>query len=420
MVRRSTKSQPMSGRDKMLHRRLIIKRILIGFLAVLLVATGSAFAYVKYIEGKMQPKGKLAGAVAAVLSEPAPQEPVNFLVLGCDRTEEDSGRSDTIMVLRVDLNKNKAVMISIPRDFRVEIPDHGTDKINHSFNYGGPALTIKAVEKLTGLSINHYVVVDYNGFIGIVDTIGGVDINVDERMVDDELGDPIEAGPQKMDGVTALHYVRWRNDPRGDFARIDHQQKFARALIDQSSSLLNAFKIPQLVNIVSSSVETDMTMADMLSYAGHTKSVNQNNLTTITLPGAPGDVDGVSYVMPDWDKVELIMDLVRNDKPLDEAIAMEIQPYDITAKVLNGSATEGAAGEVADFLSNKGYQIVSVGNADRNDYAKSVLFYAKANYGKALNLKSALKEVLPDIEVKESNTLDSQDVLLIVGSDYKK
>jgi len=405
----------------MFHRRLIAKRILIGFLAVLLVATGSAFAYVKYIEGKMQPKGQLAGAVAAVLSEPAPKEPVNFLIMGSDYTEEDDGRSDTIMLLRVDLNKNKGVLISIPRDFRVEIPGQGTDKINHSFNYGGPALTIKTVEKLTGLSINHYAVVDYNGFIGMVDAVGGVEIDVDQRMVDDELGDPIEEGRQRMDGLTALHYVRWRNDPRGDFVRIEHQQKFARALIDQSGSILNAFKIPQLVNIVSSSVQTDMSMADMLSYSGHVKSVNQNNLTTITLPGAAGEVDGTSYVIPDWEKVELIMDLVRNDKPLDEALAMEIQSYDISAKVLNGSPTEGVAGEISDFLSNKGYQVVSVGNADKNDYAKSVLFYQKANYAKALNIKTALKELLPDIELKESDTLDSQsDVLLIVGSDYKK
>lgn len=402
-------------------RKVIVRRIIVAFLAVMLIAAGSAFAYVKYLEDRMQPKGLMAKAIAAVISKPIPKEPVNFLVLGADATENDpTGRADTIIIVHVDFEKKQATMISIPRDFYVEIPGNGKDKINHSFNYGGPALTIKTVQEYTGLPIHHYVVVDYQGFINIVDALGGVTVNVKEEMVDDELGEPLYPGVQKLNGGAALFYVRFRNTALGDFTRIADQQNFARALIDESTRIQNAFKIPTLINIVTSNIKTDMSLSQMMDFANEARSFKQENLTTVMLPGVPDMIDDVSYVVPTQDKVDLILEAVINNKPIDPLLLEDVDPADVTVKVLNGSSTEGVGSEVADLLANRGYNIAIVGNADHSDYAKTVIYYAKVNYTKALKVKSDLKEELPDIQLTESSTIDpTVTVIVIVGKDYK-
>ena len=406
---------------KAVSRRVIIKRIVVITLAVLLILAGSAFAYVKFLENKMSPKGLMAKAIAAVITPTTPKEPINFLIMGADATEEDpKGRSDTLILVHVDLENNKATMISIPRDFRVDIPGEGMDKINHSYNYGGPALTIKTVEEYTGLPIHHYVVVNYAGFTQLVNAIGGVEVDVKEDMFDDELGDPLYTGKQRLNGDQALFYVRFRNAPKGDFTRIADQQNFARALIDDSARVQNAFKIPALINILSNNIETDMSFKQMLEYANAARSFKQEDLTTVMLPGVPDMIDGVSYVIPDQDKIDQILEAVRANKEIDPLLLEDVEPSEVNIKVLNGTAIEGVGGEVADILGNAGYNIVLLGNADRADYKTSVVYYAKVNKAKALSVQCDLKDDIPGIKLVESSTIDgSAHVLVIVGGDFK-
>lgn len=420
MGKHSATSTLVMGKNR--RQQLIIKWVLITILTSLLLGIAAGYIYIKYLENKMHPKGALAAAISKFLSKPAPREPVNFLIIGADWTpNEDRGRSDTLMILRADLNKKKGVLISVPRDFRVEIPGHDMDKINHAYKYGGVSLTIQTVEKYTGLDIHHYVVVNYDGFVKIIDAVGGVTVDVDERMVDWELGEPIEKGRQRMDGITALHYVRFRNDPRGDFSRIERQQKFARALIDESMRILHVFKIPQLINIVANNVETDMTIPEMLSLANTVRVLKQENLETLSLPGTCDSIDGVSYVIPDQDKVDLILSLVRQNKPLDKALFEDVPAYEISVKVLNGCGIEGAAAEIGDILANKGCQLIVAGNADRTDYKNSIIYYKKEDYAKVLKVQKILKEDLPHATLSESNNLDSQnDVVVVVGRDFQQ
>ncbi len=421
LFRSAGPSVDSTDKPKKSRKAIIIRRVVIAVLVVFLVTAGSAFAYVKYLEGKMQPSGLMAKAIAAVISKPVPKEPVNFLVMGADATDEDpTGRADTLFIVRVNFETKQATMVSIPRDFYVEIPDNGKDKINHSYNFGGPALTIKTVQEYTGLPIHHYVVVDYQGFVNIVNALGGVTVNVKEEMVDDELGEPLDAGVQTLDGGQALFYVRFRNTGRGDFTRIEDQQNFARALVDESTRIQNAFKIPALINILTENIKTDMSLAEMLDYANEARSFKQDNLVTVTLPGVPDMIDGVSYVRPTQDKVDLILDAIRSNRPIDPLLLEDVEPSEVTVKVLNGGGTEGVGGEVADILANGGYNIAMIGNADRSDYPKTVIYYNKQNYAKALKVKSDLKEDLPDIQLTESSTIDpTVTVIVIVGKDYK-
>ena len=135
----------------------------------------------------------------------------NILVLGVDRRTGDTGRSDTLFVTMLDTSRNQAALLSIPRDTLVPIPGYGWDKVNHAYAYGGQELSRKTLENFLGIRISNYVLVDFQGFIKLVDAIGGVDIDVEKPMqytdpYDGEKGLVIslQPGKQHMDGTTAI------------------------------------------------------------------------------------------------------------------------------------------------------------------------------------------------------------------------
>ena len=229
----------------------------------------------------------------------------NIIVLGVDeRAEEyDVGRSDTLFVVMFDTNKKAASLLSVPRDTRVRIKGHGWDKINHAYAYGGRELTQKTTEELLGIKINNYVMVDFKGFVGLVDAIGGVDINVEKNMYYYDAWDgfkiDLKKGMQHMDGKTAIQYVRYR-DEEGDIGRIRRQQHFIMAVYDRISSANMLLHIPGLAKQLTNMVKTDLPIADMvdLGRALHAM-VKTQGLAMATVPGTPEYIDGISYWLPD-------------------------------------------------------------------------------------------------------------------------
>ncbi|MBQ7454044.1 MAG: LCP family protein, partial [Selenomonadaceae bacterium] len=155
---------------------------------------------------------------------------VTIIIMGVDVRKDDVGRSDTLMIATVDPRIDQATLLSIPRDTRVRIRGRGYDKINAAFAYGGVELTTSTVENFLGIDIDHYIMIDTSSFVKIIDAIGGVDIDVEKRMVyedpwDDNGGLVIDLypGQQHMDGKTAVTYVRYR-DSEGDIGRVKRQQ----------------------------------------------------------------------------------------------------------------------------------------------------------------------------------------------------
>ena len=229
----------------------------------------------------------------------------NIIVLGVDeRPEEyDVGRSDTLFVVMFDTNKKAASLLSIPRDTRVRIKKHGWDKINHAYAYGGRELTQATTEELLGIKINNYVMVDFKGFVGLVDAIGGVDINVEKDMYYYDSWDgfkiDIKKGMQHLDGKTAIQYVRYR-DEDGDIGRIRRQQHFLMAVYDRITSANMLLHIPGLAKQLTSMVKTDLPITDMvdLGRALHAM-VKSRGLAMATVPGTPEYIDGISYWLPD-------------------------------------------------------------------------------------------------------------------------
>lgn len=229
----------------------------------------------------------------------------NIIVLGVDeRAEEhDMGRSDTLFVVMFDTNKKAASLLSVPRDTRVRIKGHGWDKINHAYAYGGRELTQKTTEELLGIKINNYVMVDFKGFVGLVDAIGGVDINVEKNMYYYDEWDgfkiDLKKGMQHMDGKTAIQYVRYR-DEEGDIGRIRRQQHFMMAVYDRITSANMLLHIPGLAKQLTNMVKTDLPLTDMvdLGRALHAM-VKSKGLAMATVPGTPEYIDGISYWLPD-------------------------------------------------------------------------------------------------------------------------
>jgi LCP family protein required for cell wall assembly len=227
---------------------------------------------------------------------------VNILVLGVDHRKEDIGRSDTLFLITLDTKTKETALLSIPRDTRVKIPGYGFDKVNHAYALGGHQLTQKAVEELLGTPIDYYVEVDFLGFNKIVDAVGGVDIAVEKRMYYedpyDDLIIDLQPGMQHMDGDTAIKYVRYR-DEEGDIGRIDRQQHFIRAMMDEVTSPAILVKLPAIISQVKNAIRTDLSVTEMIGMGKALKDAKEQGLKTDMAPGTPIDIAGISYLAPD-------------------------------------------------------------------------------------------------------------------------
>ena len=232
-----------------------------------------------------------------------------IMIMGVDEREDDVGRSDTLMIATVDPKKDQAALLSIPRDTRVKINGHGWDKINAAYAYGGEKLTQRTVEDFLGVNMDHYIIINTHAFQKIIDAIGGIDIDVEKRMYyedpwDDDGGLVIDLRPgkQHMDGKTAVTYVRFR-DEEGDIGRIKRQQKFMKACMDKITSPAIIPKLPSVIKEVLSSVKTDLSMRQLLEFAGTLKESQKNGLKTDMVPGRPLYISGISYWIPDVEKL---------------------------------------------------------------------------------------------------------------------
>ena len=231
----------------------------------------------------------------------------NIVVMGCDIRKDDAGRSDTLFVVMMDKSDKKAALLSVPRDTRVKIKGHGWDKINSAFAYGGHKLTQETVQDFLGIRLHNYVVVDFQGFKGLVDAVGGVDINVEKRMY---YYDPyanfeidLRPGNQHMDGKTAMQYVRYR-DEEGDIGRIRRQQKFIMALYKQIASKNILAKMPGVSKQIMSMIKTDLSLKEMVELGKVMHDMMETDgLKMAMVPGTPKYVDGISYWIPDIPKM---------------------------------------------------------------------------------------------------------------------
>jgi len=274
-------------------------------LLVLLVA--AVFSYWRLDRAVRASNDRVPADVPPVLTKSATSirsGPVNILFLGSDNRPDEPARADTILLMRVNGGKKTMSQLSIPRDTLVDIPGYGEGKINSAYAYGGPALMIQTVEQFTGVPINHYVQLDFDGFPEIVDAVGGVDIDV-PKTIDSQY--PVEydwtdvhfdAGPQHMNGDRALVYVRVRYSD-DDFQRMGRQQQFMEALQKRFTSPFNMARLPLTAPGMIGALTTDLSTNDLLALGWVKFRTSSENNRKFVLEGTGQYIGGVSYVVVD-------------------------------------------------------------------------------------------------------------------------
>lgn len=234
---------------------------------------------------------------------------VNVMLLGVDK---GGARTDVMILAHLDMINNSINMLQIPRDTYVADNGRGDRKINSGWGYNKEKTVFSEVYKVTGVEVDKYVLVDTSQFRNIIDAIGGVEFDVPINMnYDDPVQDlhiHLEKGLQKLDGDKAEQFVRFRKNNNGtgyamgDVERLGAQQGFIKAAIKQLFSVTNALKMPKIISMFSSMIETNMSNSEMISYAPYIFKVNHDSINIMTLEGVPEYRNKISYFIADKEK----------------------------------------------------------------------------------------------------------------------
>ncbi len=225
------------------------------------------------------------------------------VLLGSDARAGEASRSDTIVVAKAGEG-----MLAVPRDTLVEIPGLGEDKINAAFATGGPELTVKTLENLTGLPINNYVVVHFDGVEDIVNALGGVTLEVEQSIEVgiDVLPVYIKTGTQTLNGIEALAYVRFRDTPTADIGRIGRQQGFLQELAKEATSPAKLPRLPATARAVWRNIDTNMNPLEATRFAIRMRLTGGTEAEIY--PGTPQYIGGISYWVPDLKAGEQVIE----------------------------------------------------------------------------------------------------------------
>ncbi|NKD32794.1 LCP family protein [Enterococcus casseliflavus] len=225
------------------------------------------------------------------------QESFSVLLMGIDTGDlgrVEQGRSDTMMVATISPHDNQTTVVSIGRDSYVDIVGHGTtDKINHAYAFGGPAMAMNTVEKFLDIPIDHYVSINMAGLKELVDAVGGIE--VDNEITFSQNGFDFAIGRTSLNGEQALAYSRMRyEDPNGDYGRQERQRKIVEGIVKKVLSLDGITQYQMILNAVEKNMKTDMSFDDMRSLAFNYRSAFQT-IKQDQLQGEGFMQDGISY-----------------------------------------------------------------------------------------------------------------------------
>ncbi len=285
--------------------KTFFKAFFTTIILILILALAGVAGYFYFFEGEDANKLDQGG------------EDLQFLMLGVDSLDAkkaDNARSDTIMVVNLDGKTGKVNIISIPRDTYTKIKGYKKTKINHSFKYGGSELTLDTVNKLLGTDIKYYVTVDYRFVEDVVNKIGGVEVDVPIDMkYQDPTADPpltidIKAGRQNLKGYDAIGFLRFRKGYKdADLGRVKAQQQFMSAILSKMKEPKTLVKAPLLLSSYVSYTENNIPVKKLIKIAAKMRHVTSEDIVTNTLPGAPKYIGGVSYFIPNDNKIQVML-----------------------------------------------------------------------------------------------------------------
>lgn len=418
------------------------------FFTVVVVALGAMAAGVFYRALKSFDGGKGITSVFDSIRDPRGQFPgrdrINVLLIGKDYNRYRSrtnralngmpytkgARSDTLLVLSLDLASQKVSALSVPRDTYVEFPDTGRrGKINAAYARGGSdphasaRFAVQTVSHLLGVPIDHYIALKPDAVKTIVDQLGGVEVEPIDRMkYDDSWGQlhiDLKPGRQTINGQQAVGFTRYRkpnpgettSKEDGDERRMARQQQLLRAMAQKAKQPQMLFRAGDLIDTALAAVETDLSRPQILALGKIFQGIQPEQMQTGSLSGEDfRGRDGDWYFRPDADKVAAQVDwLLRGD---------ESAAYRLTVvAVKNGTEVRGAARQVADLLRDQGFDAKNSGNARHQaEVSRTQILYGKATVlPRAQRIAELLGGGQPTKQAREA--LDGADVTIVLGRD---
>jgi len=440
-----------------------LKRVLSTFLLVLVVSGaiysgGLFFTTVRAIVAQTElpfadhpvPVGvapRRAASEVQVTQLVQRKERVNILLLGIDQrsNDQDTGpwRTDTMILVSLDPNTNSISMLSIPRDLWVTIPGYGENRINvahylgdaNDYPGGGPALAKRTVWYALGVPVHYYARINFSGFVRAVDAIGGLTINVKEPIYDAKYPDEnygtyvleIPAGVQQMDGARTLEYARTRHG-FSDYDRMARQQDVLMAARDKVLSLdIPLSQVPAMIAALGDSVKTDLTLEEILALAETAKQIDRSNIrhgviddamtTTVRTP------QGALVEVPDWEKVhqlvnELFPTSTPSAVPSPSLARAQLAAEDARIGLQNGTLLVNLAQTTSATLREQGFAIVRYENADRFDYAETLLVVYADNKDYTVQALATALGIKPENVLRRQAEGNEVDLLVVLGRDY--
>ncbi|KAB3533116.1 LCP family protein [Alkaliphilus serpentinus] len=339
-------------------------------------------------------------------------EKKHILIFGVDSSEgKTNSRSDTIMLFSYG-GGMKPMLISIPRDARVQIPGRqNLDKINHAHAYGGSELLVESVENLFKIKIDHYIGVNYKAVEEMVDALGGIEVEVPMDMkYSDPYADPplhidLKKGLQVLDGKSALHFLRFRKGyTNQDLGRIHAQQDFAKAVIEKVSTPSIIFKAPKLIGTFYSNINTDLSKMEMVGLGFKVMGMKVDDINRLTLAGSNKYINGISYFIINEEALSELQKEISSGKTLGKV------------EVLNGNGGVGIATKYAEILENKDIVVGTIGNHSNMNIEKSFIEY-RSSYKKEAKRIAKILSISNLILLEDEKT--EADIRVIIGKDLE-
>lgn len=350
---------------------------------------------------------------------------LTFLVVGSDSRAgltdlENFGnaggqRGDVIMLVKFN-QEGVAQMLSIPRDLWVDIPGHGKDKVNAAYAFGGPTLMVQTIKQNFDVEINHYVEIDFVGFMAMINELGGIEVFFPNPARDLSSGLNVDSGTQRLDGAMALAYARsrkyqefqngqWVGVAGSDIGRTKRQQEVVRAILSELKSPSSITEAGSIASALARHTIVDSRLAEssVAELAWEFKGIVGGKIDGATLPVVLGTAGTQSVVFAQEPEASAMIANFVAGRPLAE------QPTRI--QVLNGNGIVGAAGEMAQQLQALGFIVVAVGDADTLYSTTTILIDEGSEAGTLLRSALGFGEVVVD------NVDNRYDAVVIVGTD---
>jgi LCP family protein required for cell wall assembly len=336
------------------------------FLLAAVIGVGSGYFITLVVQPNLLPPALRWGGL---------REPTTILFLGTDvvysqergRARPDAkafnGRSDTILVARLDPIRNSLSVLSIPRDTEVYLTGYGRQKINSVNAIGGPTMAKEIVSQFLGLPIDHYVVLNVHGLVDLVNELGGVTVEIPKRMKymdwTAKLKIDLQPGYHTLTGNQAMGFVRFRHDALGDIGRVQRQEIFLRAVLDKALQPASWAHLPQLIQIGHQHLYTDLTEPQMLSALAFVRAVPKRSQQLVMLPGR-FSADGSGNWAVDQNEIKEIAARITG------GIASLKTRGDVRVVIQNVSSVPSLGRRLGALLRAKGYTVVSIIPMDRS------------------------------------------------------